>query len=318
MSKPFRTVLSALAIVAGLPLASSLVSSTAGSLGLTSLAAQVDSIGTAEAAFIRRQVVKQVTNGAAVRYRVIVVVGDDTVTNEVDRVEVSIATPAGSGSEGAPTPSTTAMVLPLKVVKANGNKRFVDSSLTFSAPALGQQYLLTSVMRSADGGQVGAPVQELVTVTNVGPDDPDAGPELQSVMIKRINETNFVLKVVVDNDLAASVASVDVIFVDYTGPAPIPTEVTLTNPVVDGDRGTFRMRTLTFEDPRAAVGQIYNVVVDLKDSNHKSLGYSEEGIYVEGLETAMRPALPSRRDTRRTVLAANCVVLSARSTALSR
>lgn len=302
--KLFPTALSALAIVATLPLAPSLVSTAAGSLGLTSLAAQADSIGTAEAAFIRRSVVKQVTNAnGSVQYRVIVVVGDDTVTNEVDRVEVSISSPPGT--EGAPTPSTSALVLPLKVVKANGNKRFVNAELTFSGSALGHQYLLTSTMRDVDGNLVGAPVRELATVTEVGPDDPDAGPEIQSVIIKRINDNNFVLKVVVDNDLAATVASVDVIFVDFTGPAPIPTEINLTNPTLNEDRGIFRMRTLTFEDPQAAVGEIYNVVVDMKGRDGKSLGYSEEGIYVEGLETVMRRALPAKLEAGRTfVLAA--------------
>lgn len=226
-------------------------------------------------AFIRRGKIKEVispSNGS-VSYRVVVVVGDDNVTNVVDKVEVSLTTP-----EGAPTPSSNNLVLPFKILKANGNKRFVNTELTFSAPALGATYNMTSIMKDASNNQVGEALSGPTTVEEKNDS------RIRNIVIRQVNATNFLLKVVVV-DTANVVNSVDIIFVDFTGPAPIPTEINLTNPTVKDGKKTFKMNTLTFEDPAAAIAELYNVVVDLKDANTKSLGYSEEGIYVEGLET---------------------------------
>lgn len=226
-------------------------------------------------AFIRRQVVKQVTNAnGSVSNRVIVVVGDDSVTNQVDKVEVSLS-PIGE----APAPSSNNMILPLKVVKANGNKRFVNAELTFSTSALGANYTMTSVMKDSSNKQVGEAVSGPTTVVD------NKESRIRNIVIRQVNSNNFLLKVVVV-DPTNTVTSVDVIFVDYTGPAPIPTEVNLTNPTINDGKKIFKMNTLTFEDPAAAVAELYNMVVDLKSSDAKSLGYSEEGIYVEGLENA--------------------------------
>ena len=85
----------------------------------------------------------------------------------------------------------------------------------------------------------------------------------------------------VSGDDEQEVQSADVIFVDFTGPAPIPTEVTLVEPTRDGDRLVFVMKTLTFEDPAAAVGATYDVVIDLKDAAGKSLGVTQASVIVE-------------------------------------
>lgn len=226
-------------------------------------------VGTAHAAKIKAfkadaKEIAKTTGARGYHYRVIVVVEDDAVANEVDRVEVRMA-PVGD----APPPLVTTMILPLKVVKANGNKRFVSTNLAFDggddgAP-LGASYVLSVTMRDVAGAAVGATVTSTVKV--------DAGRPIapSSVTIRRLDATNFKLRVAVSDDDDHEVHSVDVIFVDFNGPAPIPTEVSLVNPTSDGDKRVFVMKTMTFEDPAAAVGATYNVVIDLKDASGKSI-----------------------------------------------
>ncbi len=158
-----RTLVLSLMAVAMLQVVPPLASDAARTVGLDGLSAALEGVGAAEAAFIRRTKIKQRASGL---YRVVVVVGDDSTNNEVSRVEVTIpglsdsggsvggsgdtsdtsdtSTGAsaslgasagataedGSGDTGSDDPDTA--VLALKVVKSNGNKRFVYKDLTFS------------------------------------------------------------------------------------------------------------------------------------------------------------------------------------------
>lgn len=223
-------------------------------------------------AFIRRgKLKKKQTLG----YKVVQVVGGDNEENLINTVDVSIPT-----VEGQPIPSPNNMTLPLKVVKANGNKRFVFSDLTFSDNAVNLPYTMTGMMKDVNNKQVGDPV----TVTLEVEDDGDN--RVRSVSIFQRTAEYFRLKVVVVGDSENNVDSVDVIFSDYSGPEPIPTEVTLTNPKVNGGKKVFKDNTLTFDDPSAAADEIYVVVIDLKDVEGNSLGSTEYSVVVEGLEEA--------------------------------
>ena len=224
-------------------------------------------VGTAHAAKIKAfkaeaKEIAKTTGARGYHYRVIVVVEDDAVANQVDTVRVTLR-PVGD----APPPIVSAMTLPLKVVKANGNKRFVTTNLAFNGDAdpIGASYVLSATMRDVDGAAVGDTVTSTVQIVDAGAIAPS------SVSIRRLDRTSFKLRVVVSDDDDHEVHSVDVIFVDYTGPAPLPTEVSLVDPTSDGDRRVFVMKTLTFEDPAAAVGATYNVVIDLKDASGKSI-----------------------------------------------
>lgn len=224
-------------------------------------------VGTAHAARIKAfkadaKEISKATGQRGYHYRVIVVVEDDAVANQVDTVRVTL-NPVGD----APPPVLTTMILPLKVVKANGNKRFVTTNLAFSGDGdpIGASYVLSATMRDVDGAAVGNPVTATVKVD----DGPPIAPS--SVTIRRLDATNFKLRVAVSDDDDHEVHRVDVIFVDFNGPAPVPTEVSLVNPTSDGDKRVFVMKTLTFEDPAAAVGATYNVVIDLKDAAGKSI-----------------------------------------------
>ena len=224
-------------------------------------------------AFIRRGKLKKKQVGEA--YKVVQVVGGDNEENLVNTVDVSIPT-----VEGQPIPSPNNMTLPLKVVKANGNKRFVFSNLTFSDNAVNLPYTMTGIMKDVNNKQVGEPV----TVTLEVEDDGDS--RVRSARAIQINETDFKLRVVIVGDSENNVNSVDVIFSDYSGPEPIPTEITLTNPKINGGKKVFKDNTLTFDDPSAAVDEIYVVVIDLKDTEGNSLGSTEYSIIVEGLDEA--------------------------------
>lgn len=226
-------------------------------------------------AFIRRGGIRKKKSGTF--YKVAVVVGNDTEENLVDTVEVSIPT-----IEGQPVPSPNTMTLPLKVVKANGNKRFVFSNLAFSDNAVNLPYTMTSMMKDVNGKQVGEPLTATIEVE----DDGDNRVRFAGISRRAANPELFKLKVVIVGDSENNVASVDVIFSDYSGPEPIPTEVTLTDPVVNGGKKTFKDNSLTFDDPSAAVDEIYVTVIDLKDAEGNSIGSTEYSIVVEGLDEA--------------------------------
>lgn len=214
-------------------------------------------------ALIRRSRIKN-TAPQNNRSKVVVIVSGDNEENLVNTVDVSIPT-----VEGQPIPSPNNMTLPLKVVKANGNKRFVFPDLTFSDNPVNLPYTMTSVMKDINNKQVGDPV----TVTLEVEEDVDT--RVRSVSILQKTADLFRLKVVIVGDNENDVASVDVIFSDYSGPEPIPTELSLTNPVLKNGKKIFKDNTLTFDDPSGAVDEIYYLVIDLKDSENNSLGSTE-------------------------------------------
>lgn len=131
-------------------------------------------------------------------------------------------------------------------------------------------------MLDAAGEAFGAPLTKAVTVED------DGESRLRSVAIQRLGDKTFRLKAVVVGDSEHDVAAVDVIFVDWDGPPPIPTEVRLKQPVATGGKKVFTLDTTTFEDPAAAVDEVYTVVVDLKDALGKSLGFQEIEVTVDG------------------------------------
>jgi hypothetical protein len=77
------------------PVAMDMASEVASLAGLQTVAAQLDTAGTAEAAFIRRGKLKKKRTAG---YRVVVVVGDDTTNNEVHTVDVAFPALDGGGS----------------------------------------------------------------------------------------------------------------------------------------------------------------------------------------------------------------------------
>ena len=221
-------------------------------------------------AFIRRASIKQ---KATTGYRVAVVVGDDVDTDIVKTVDVNIPT-----VEGQPIPSTNMMKLPLRVVKENGNKRFVYAELDFSEDAVNLSYPLKGTMKDVNDKSVGEPLEVQLTVE----DDGDS--RVRNATIRQINETQFRLRVVVVGDDEQEVDRIQVEFADFTATPPIPEQLELINPKIDGGKKIFIDKTLTFEDPAAAADQVYAVVIDLIGTGGEFLGSTEYTIVVEGLE----------------------------------
>jgi hypothetical protein len=221
-------------------------------------------------AFIRRASIKQkATKG----YRVAVVVGDDVDTDVVKTVDVNIPT-----VEGQPIPSTNFMKLPLRVVKENGNKRFVYAELDFSEDAVNLSYELTGTMKDVNDKSVGEQLKVQLAV------EEDGDSRVRNATIRQINETQFRLRIVVVGDNEQQVDRVQMEFADFTATPPIPEQLELTNPKIDGGKKIFIDKTLTFEDPDAAADQVYAVVIDLIGTGGEFLGSTEYTIVVEGLE----------------------------------
>jgi hypothetical protein len=216
-------------------------------------------------AIIRRGKLQQTQT---VGYNAITIVDNDTedVVNTVD-VILEVINPE------EPIPAPNDMALTLK----SESKRFVFNDLNFSANAAGFSYKMTSVMKDINNKPVGEPLIETVVV------EPSNDISVRAVTItqRKANPELFRLKTVIVGDHSGKVASVDVIFSDFSGPEPIPTEVTLTDPKIDGGKKVFKDNTLTFDDPNAAIYEEYVVIIDLKDAEGTSLGSSEQSVVVQ-------------------------------------
>lgn len=263
-------LLTALPLGLALHLAPAAGAELAATAGLPGIAQELGEVGTANAAFIRRGKIRK---RVSVGYKVVVVVGDDADTNDVSEVEV-VLDPA----PGAPEPSARTITLPLKVVKANGNKRFVYKDLTFSDDPTAWGLDMTSTMLDADGFQVGDVDERTVEVEDADPMG------TRSVGIQQLDDTNFQLKVVVGSDFDEQVARIQVEFTDLVGNPVIPEAVELEATSRNGGKAVFTTSTLTFEDPSSAVDQPYGVIVTLLRDDNVSLGSSDYEIVVEGME----------------------------------
>lgn len=240
-----------------------------GALGLTELSASLEGVGTAQAAFIRRGVIKVVTNAS---YRLTVVVGDDATTNLVKSVSVAIQ-PESTG----PKPLVSSVVLPLKAIADNGNKRFSTDQLEFAANAVNSRYTLTMIMLDAKGVQVGDKKVSTVEV------DDDGDARVRSLSINQLDPSSFQVRAVIIGDVEEAVAAIRVKFTDdYEGPAPLSSSVMLSPIYGSEGRRVFALRTLKFADPAGANDEAYNVVIDLQNSAGVSLGSSERSVVVDG------------------------------------
>jgi len=89
--------------------------------------------------------------------------------------------------------------------------------------------------------------------------------------IKKVNSTDFEIKVFVYNDLQNVVNTVHFSIDDYSGPDPEPDDAYLLGtPVISGTTKTFT-KIMTFSDPATAVGQVYDSIIDLIDSSQVNL-----------------------------------------------
>lgn len=240
-------------------------------LGLPGLSGELAELGAADAAFIRRNKLKK---RATVGYKVVVVVGDDAETNEVDTVEVSI----DALTDTDPTPSEDVVSLELRKIKANGNKRYVYRGLDFESDAVGAGYQLTTTMLDVAGEAVGETEVSDVTVEDDGP------PKTRTPTITQLDASNFELQIKVVGDDDLEVARVDVEIVDLIGNAAIPDVFSFEESEDSKGRRVFTTSSLTFEDPASAADQPYGVVVTLYDSFGDVLGASDYEVVVEGLE----------------------------------
>jgi|GEM_PF-1974338 len=263
-------------------LAPSLASDAADAIGFDTLAEELSAVGAAEAAFIRRSKLRK---KRTVGYRVVVVVGDDATNNEVNTVDVTIPhvpgqpTPAGGTTECSDDGNcSTTVTLPLKVVKANGNKRFVFNDLDFSEDAANLAYSGTATMKDINDLQVGPSVDFTTEVV-------DAEMDIRTVTIQQLDDVNFKMRTVVVGDFANEVDQVWACIDDYTGPDPEPDDCfTLTDPAVNGGKKTFSLDTVTFSDPSAAADEVYSMIVTTVRADQSVIANAEFDVVVLGLE----------------------------------
>lgn len=264
-----RLFVFSLCLVAGAPLGSTFLAGAADAVGLSSLSASLDSVGSAEAAFIRRLILRK---RPSIGYKTVVVVGDDA-DDAVETVKVELTPVSG------PEPSVSSFTVPFQRQLENGNKRFVFNDLHFPTNAIGTSYTVTTTLLDA----LGEPLEVKVEDTTVG-DDGEARLRSGGVIRKIDRLSNIIstydFRGVVVGDIEADVARLDVAFTDYSGPAPIPTEFTVEYPARTGGKAVFRAENLTFDDPDAAVDETYTVVVEMKDAAGVSLGSTEMDIVV--------------------------------------
>jgi len=271
-----------LPLALALGLAPSLASDAASALGLDSIAEDLSAVGAAEAAFIRRSKIRK---KRTVGYRVVVIVGDDSVNKEVETVDVVIPhladqpTPAGGVTTCDDVGNCETLVtLGLRTVKANGNKRFVFNDLDFAEDAANISYSGTATMKDAANEQVGPSVGFTTDVI-------DAEMEIRTVTIRQLDATNSQLRGVVVGDFADEVDQFFACVDDYVGPDPEPDDCfTMTDPVVNGGKKVFTLDTLSFSDPSAAADEVYSMIVTTARADGSAVGQAEFDVVVQGLE----------------------------------
>lgn len=263
-----RITLALLALVLS-EVAPSTAAQLTGALGLTELSVSIASVGTAQAAFIRRCKIKVMTS---THYRLSVVVGDDATADVVRSVSVAIQ-PESTG----PKPLVSSVVLPFKATTDNGNKHFSMDQLEFAANAVNSRYTLTMIMLDAKGVQVGDKKVSTVEV------DDDGDARVRSLSINQLDPANFQVRAVIVGDLEEAVASIRVKFTDdYEGPAPLSSSVMLSPGYGREGLRVFTLRSLKFADAVGANDEAYNVVIDLQNAAGVSLGSSERSVVVDG------------------------------------
>lgn len=264
-----RAPLTALALVAAVPLVAPTLSQTADDAGLPGLATALDA-GTADAAFIRRGFIKK--KGALGNYRTTVVVRGDKngPADEVADVEVAI-----EASPGAPSP-VSGLLTGASVQSTNGNQvRFVFNGVEFGDDAVGHTYTMTTTLLGADGLAIGTPDVRTVEVGG------DGDPKLQDARLLQLDATNFRLQATVVNDSEQEVAGVSATFVDFEGPEPIPAEMVLPVEGRSGGRATFAYDTLTFDDPTWVAWEAYTVTLELLGTDGGTLATYERELMVD-------------------------------------
>lgn len=94
----------------------------------------------------------------------------------------------------------------------------------------------------------------------------DSGNITGYVYIKKLDATNFEVGFVI-KDILDTVAFGHIVFVDFTGPAPIPTEYDNIEPVLIAEGiKKFSVSTLNFENPILAVGETYPINLGFRNS----------------------------------------------------
>lgn len=272
-------------VLAGI--APSLGSEAARAIGADGLAADLDGVGTAQAAFIRRSKLKRKRTAG---YRVVVVVGDDVENNDVDSVDVTFDLAAGQPVPEGGTLScdaddncSTTVNLALKVVKPNGNKRFVFKDLDFSEDPDDFSYNTTTTLTDADGLAVGVPVTSTLEVED------DAGLAVRDATIRRVDATSFEVQVVVLGDFDDEVAEIYFSIDDYSGPDPEPDDsFVMSDPVVTGGTKVFT-ETIEFSDPDATPGEVYTSIIQFVDAEAVLGLVTVEDIVVGGLPAGGTP-----------------------------
>jgi hypothetical protein len=179
-------------------------------------------------------------------------------------------------TSAATAPAATTLTLPLRVVKSNGDKRFVGKDLDFDQEAVGWSFGTTTTMLDAEGQQIGdAEVQVVETE--------DAGPiPARPASIQQLDDVSFGLRLAVIRDFNEEVGSVDIEITDLVGNPSAQDAISLEGGTRTGGEVVFTHSALTFEDPSSATDEVYGIVVTLRGWDGASLGSSNHEVVVEG------------------------------------
>jgi hypothetical protein len=125
-------------------------------------------------------------------------------------------------------------------------------------------------------------IDDLSFIGTVMPKMETEGVTIGNVSIKQRNNSSlFKLKAPVSGANRDEVAAVDVIFSDYSGPEPLPSEVTMTQTGENTYVDFYTTNEITFDDPEGAVGEVYTVIIDLKNVEGNSIASFEKSVVVQ-------------------------------------
>ena len=137
----------------------------------------------------------------------------------------------------------------------------------------------TTVIIYATNGDL---IDDLSFIGTVIPKMEIEGITVGNVSIKQRNNSSlFKLKAPVSGANRDEVAAVYVIFSDYSGPEPLPSEVTMTQTGENTYVDFYTTNEITFDDPEGAMGETYTVIIDLKNVEGNSIASFEKSVIVQ-------------------------------------
>lgn len=127
---------------------------------------------------------------------------------------------------------------------------------------------------------IGEIQDEDIFMETITPYVPKIQVKYPSIKLKNNGET-FKFRTTIKGNDRSDVASIDVIFSDYSGPEPIPTEFNTLVKHQNTNADVYTFEELTFDNSATAVGDVYTIILVLRDEQGMIISSEEFNVSIE-------------------------------------